>query len=75
VQQCSAAAGFQGNGAITGASSASSRAHELAANDLTSEKLRRLEIEHLGEFFSDTAECLRIVLLTSVWLNDFLFDR
>src|SRR5260221_14431405 len=36
-------------------------AHELAANDLASEKLRRLVIEHLGDFFSDTAECLRIV--------------
>src|SRR5258708_8478227 len=49
-------------------------AHELAANDLTSEKLRRLEIEHLGEFFSDTAKCLRIVS-DFRGLNDFLFDR
>jgi hypothetical protein len=51
-----------------------SATHELEANDLASEKLRRLIIEHLGDFFSDTAECFRI-LPDFRRLDYFLFDR
>jgi hypothetical protein len=65
---------LSGNGAMTGATSAWSRRTNLRANDLASEKLRRPEIEHLGNFFSDTAECLRI-LFDFCRLDDFLFDR
>jgi hypothetical protein len=48
--------------------------HELAANDLASEELRRLVVEHLGDFFSDTAEGFRIVS-DFRGLDHFLFDR
>src|SRR5580693_2567077 len=49
-------------------------AHELSANDLASEKLRRLVVKHLGDFFSDTAEGFRI-LSDFRGLDDFLLDR
>src|ERR1700675_3181888 len=48
--------------------------HELAANDLASEKLRRLIVKHLGDFFSDTAEGFGI-LSDFRGLDYFLFDR
>jgi hypothetical protein len=35
--------------------------HQLAANDLAAEKLCRPVVQYLGDFFSNTAEGLRIV--------------
>jgi hypothetical protein len=48
--------------------------HELVANDLTSEKLRRLVVQHLGDFFSDTSEGFRIGS-DFLRLDDLLLDR
>jgi len=73
VQQYSVAGGFQ----ATERSPELPRLHlgaRLAANDLASEKLRRLIVKHLGDFFSDTAEGFRI-LSDFRGLDDFLFDR